>query len=222
MEVQTLLQTRNTRKGELEMRIRWLAGIVVAGVAAFAIASPAHAGVLVSSATSCDDQVFEQPFLQWADPANYVLAPSGTFEAGSGSWDLAGGAAVGTGDEPYDVHGPNETIGLGLPAGSVATTGSMCVGIEHPTLRLFARNSGSVLSVLKVEVLFEDASGNTHALPIGLLTAGGQWQPTIVMPIVANLLPLLPGERTAVAFRFSANGGNWRIDDVYVDPYRSR
>jgi hypothetical protein len=41
------------------------------------------------------------------------------------------------------------------------------------------------------------------------------------MPIVVNLLPLLPGDHTAVAFRFST-AGNWQIDDVYVDPYRSR
>jgi hypothetical protein len=42
------------------------------------------------------------------------------------------------------------------------------------------------------------------------------------MPIVANLLPLLPGDHTPVAFRFTpvGLGGDWRIDDLYVDPYR--
>jgi hypothetical protein len=204
------------------MRIRWLVGIAVAVVAALAISAPAQAGLLVSSATNCDDQVLEQPFLPWADPASYVLAPSGTFEQGAGSWGLSGSASVGLGDEPFDVHAAGEVQGLALPPGSVATTGAMCVGIEHPTLRVFARNGGSVLSTLKVEVLFEDASGDVHALPIGLLTAGSQWRPSVVMPIVVNLLPLLPGERTAVAFRFTPNGGSWKIDDVYVDPYRSR
>jgi hypothetical protein len=204
------------------MRIRWLVGTTIAVVAALAISAPAQAGMLVSSATDCDEQVLEQPFLQWADPANYVRAPSGTFEEGAGEWNLSGNASVSPGDEPWDVHAPGEVNGLSLPSGSVATTGSMCVGIEHPTLRLFARNSGFLLSTLKVEVLFEDAAGNVRALPIGLLVAGSQWQPTLPMPIVVNLLPLLPGERTAVAFRFKPNGGNWKIDDVYVDPYRSR
>jgi hypothetical protein len=212
----------HTGKGVLVMRIRWLIGLVVAGVAALTISAPAQAGLLVSSATDCDEQVYEQPFLQWADPANYVLAPSGTFEDGAGSWDLSGGASVNVGDEPFDVHAPGEVQGLSLPPGSSATTAPMCVGIEHPTLRLFARNSGFLLSTLKVEVLFEDNSGNVHALPIGLLAAGSQWRPTLPMPIVVNLLPLLPGEHTAVAFRFTPNGGNWKIDDVYVDPYRSR
>jgi hypothetical protein len=88
-----------------------------------------------------------------------------------------------------------------------------------------------------VEVLFEDPVGtgcltsggilepsDICSLTIGLLTARRAWQPTIPMPVVANLLPLLPDNRTAVAFRFSPQDatGDWRIDDAYVDPYRSR
>ena len=39
------------------------------------------------------------------------------------------------------------------------------------------------------------------------------------MPVVANLLALLPGARTPIAVRFTAEGGSWLVDDVYVDPY---
>jgi hypothetical protein len=193
-------------------------------IGALSVAASAQAGPLVASATNCDTQVFEQPFLPWADVANYVLAPDGTLESGAAGWSLAGGAATGSGNEPYFVHGAGEATSLGLPGGSSATTPSMCVGIEHPTLRLFARNGGSILSTLKVEVLFEDGLGQAHSLPIGVVAGTSAWGPTLPMPIVVNLLPLLPGERTAVAFRFTPQGagGKWRIDDVYVDPYRSR
>jgi hypothetical protein len=205
------------------MRMRWMAGLLVAGAAALAIAAPAQAGLLVSSATDCDDQVYEQPFLPWADPASYVLAPGGTFEQGAGDWRLSGNASVVSGNESHYVHAAGDSSSLSLGSGSSATSDSMCVGIEHPTLRLFAaRTGGSLLSTLKVDVLFEDNGGSVRALPIGLLLAGNQWQPTLAMPVVANLLPLLPGEHTAVAFRFTVNGGSWKIDDVYVDPYRSR
>ena len=186
------------------------------------LASSAGAGVLVSSATDCDEQTLEQPFLPWADLANYVIAPNGTFENGASGWTLSGGAAVVSGNESYNVHGDGETKSLALPAGASATSRSMCVGIEHPTLRIFTRNGGSILSTLRVEVLYEDAAGNAQSLPIGKLTGTASWQPSLVMPLVVNLLPLLPDERTAVAFRFTAEGaaGSWRIDDVYVDPYR--
>jgi hypothetical protein len=36
--------------------------------------------------------------------------------------------------------------------------------------------------------------------------------------VIANLLPLLPGDKTPVAFRFRAVTGNWNVDDAYVDP----
>jgi hypothetical protein len=43
------------------------------------------------------------------------------------------------------------------------------------------------------------------------------------MPVIANLLPLLPGELTPVRFRFTpvGLGAAWQIDDVYVDPFRA-
>ena len=41
------------------------------------------------------------------------------------------------------------------------------------------------------------------------------------MTVLANLLPLLPGAHTPVAFRFTPLlGGEWSIDDVYVDPFQ--
>ena len=43
------------------------------------------------------------------------------------------------------------------------------------------------------------------------------------MTVLASLLPLLPGEYTPVAFRFTSMlGGNWSIDDIQVDPYGRR
>ena len=120
------------------------------------------------------------------------------------------------------MHAPGESRSLSLPAGSSATTPAMCVGVEHPTLRLFAtEDRARVLSALRVEVLFEDALGRGARLTIGSVLAGPTFQPTLPLPIVVNLLPLLPGERTAVAFRFTPQGSaSWRIDDVYVDPHR--
>jgi hypothetical protein len=107
-----------------------------------------------------------------------------------------------------------------MSAGSSATSASMCVGIEHPTLRFFARNGGTSVSTLRVDVLFEDSFGAVHSATIGTVAGGSNWQLTPQMPVVVNLLPLLPGEHTAVAFRFTPQGGAWTIDDVYVDPWQ--
>ena len=189
------------------------------GVALFA-APNALARPLALTAPSCDGQVLETPFVKWVDPANYVLTPNGTAENRAG-WTLTGGAAAALGNETYYVHAQGERYSLDLPPGSSATTAPMCVGLEHPTIRFLARNDGSPQSVLGVEVLFADIAGSIHSLQIGTVVGAAQWQPTAPLPVVANLVPLLPGGNTAVAFRFTPYGtGDWSIDDVYVDPWR--
>jgi hypothetical protein len=158
--------------------------------------------------------VLERPFLPWADPAQYVLAPDGGFGGGADGWQ--GGDVIA---ERSPLSGDRA---LRIGSDGSATSPAMCVTLVHPTLRFLARNAGDLTGTLGVEVLFEDLAGRVQALPIGVVAGGGSWAPTVPMPIVANLLALLPGGQTPVAFRFTARGGDWRIDDVYVDPYCKR
>jgi|tagenome__1003787_1003787.scaffolds.fasta_scaffold20840451_2 hypothetical protein len=190
---------------------------------ALALAAPAsHAGVLTASAPSCAQADSSQAFLPWLDIANYQPAPDGGFERGAKGWSLDGAATV-AGNEPYDVGGSADDTALRVAAGGAATSPTFCVGLEHPTARFFAKRvGGSLLSTLRVDVRFEDSLGLTHELPIGLVALnGGSWQPTLPMPMVANLLPLLPGDHTPVQLRFvPQGGGSWLVDDVYVDPFK--
>jgi hypothetical protein len=193
----------------------------IVAVAVFGVPA-ARAGVLADLAVSCDTYFLKQPFQQWSDSANYVLAPEGGFERRARGWTLTGRTRLMTDNESYYANRRSDIRSLQLLAGSSATSPAMCVGLENPTVRLFARNRRAASSVLRVEVLFEDVLGNVQSLNIGLLTASSRWAATIPMPIVANLLPVLPDGNSAVAFRFSPqdSSGDWRIDDVYVDPYR--
>lgn len=193
-----------------------------AGLAAAAV--PAHAGILVKTVSSCEDQPLSQPFVRWLDYMHYTPAPQGDLEAGASQWTLSGGAAVADGNEPWHVSGPGAKR-LDLPAGSQAATRAMCAGLEHPTIRFFAkRTGGDAGSALRVEALFETSAGSVEAITIGLV--GGEsdaWQVTPPFAVTANLLTLLPGSRTPVSFRFTPVGAaSWSIDDVLVDPYRSR
>jgi hypothetical protein len=202
--------------------VRTAIATVFAGALTFGMFAPAaDAGLLVSSATNCPQQPLEQPFLRWADPATYVLVPQGTVESTS-AWTLSGTHPV-LGNEPFFVHGGDEAYSLSLPAGASATTPVQCVGLDHPTLRFFARNTGSPLSLLAVDVLVKDNLGLLKSVPMGTVVGSSAWAPTLPMPVIANLLPLLPGDLTPVRFRFTPVGldGEWQIDDVYVDPYRT-
>jgi hypothetical protein len=197
-----------------------LIGITAAAIAALLLITPAaKAGPLVASDPDCAEEALTQPFTPWLDPMTYQFAPDGGFEAGGSGWNLSG-AEVGSGNEPYYLHDSGDSASLSLPAGSSATSPTVCVGLEHPTIRLVAKKTNGLVATMSAEVLFEDAQGNVLSAPIGAVAGTGTWQPTAPMPIVANLLPLLPGDHTPVQFRFTALTGSFRIDDLYVDPRR--
>ncbi|MDX6538352.1 MAG: hypothetical protein QOJ46_317 [bacterium] len=210
----------------MKLRIGSTASIAVAALG-FGAAS-ASAGPLVASAPSCDAQALSTPFTPWADPFSYTPLPAGNFESAASGWALSGGASVAAGNESFQVGGASDGSSLSVPGGGSATSPTICVGIEHPTIRFFAkRNSGGTLglSTLRVDVLVENALGVVNSLPVpGVILQSSSWQPTLLpMPVVANLLALLPGQHTPVAFRFTPLlGGDWSIDDVYVDPYGRR
>ena len=126
----------------------------VLALAALAFAMPVR-----REAAGCPEQPSAQTFLPWLDVAWYVPAPDGGLEGGGSGWTLTGGADVVEGNQPY-LDGERS---LALPGGASATTAPMCIGIEHPTIRLFARNTGSPLSALAVSVVFRDPLGHLAA-----------------------------------------------------------
>lgn len=199
--------------------------VVLAAITAMAMtgafAAPASAGILTASESDCGDETLSQPFAQFGDDANYKAVRNGSFENGTGGWTLTGGAKVVTGNEPWKVGGSNHAKSLVLPAGSTVISPVACVGLEEPTLRFFVRKNRAPLlgiSTLAVSVYVKTSLGLVVPVPVGVVLADGQWKPTPPMLIVANLLPLLPGDRTPVAFQFTPVLGDWQIDDVYVDP----
>ena len=197
-----------------------------AAVATAAVfAAPASAGILTASASDCGDETLTKPFAQFGDSANYKLVRNGAFETGTDGWTLTGGARVVTGNEPWKVGGSGHAKSLVLPAGSTAISPVSCVGLGEPTLRFFAKKNRAALlgiSTLAVSVDVKTSLGLTVAVPVGTVLNGGQWKPTPQLLIVANLLPLLPGDRTPVAFQFTPVLGDWQMDDLYVDPWRGR
>jgi hypothetical protein len=195
-------------------------GVIVA-LSAIAVPS-ADAGVLVKTAESCSAETLSTPFARFGDTNQYTPVPGGSFEAGAQAWTLTGGAKIVSGNESYFVRSSSDRNSLYLPAGATATSPSICVGLSEPSLRWFGKQSGSLLGItgaMTVSVLFEDSLGQVLEAPIGTGLLSTSWQPSVPALVTANLLPLLPGQKTAVAFRFRAVTGNWNVDDAYVDPF---
>jgi hypothetical protein len=201
-----------------------LLGVMTAlAVGVFGGAGSASAGVLVATGTNCPDQAFSQAFAPFGDGHLYTLVPNGGLEQGSTGWDLDGSARVVSGNEPWQVSG-NGTHALDLPSGSSAESPALCVGLEHPTVRFFAKRiKGGLLglSTLTVSAVVHLNGGGTLDVPVGVVLANGSWKPSPAFLYLGNALAILAGDSTPMSFRFTPLlGGEWQVDDVYVDPMR--
>ena len=59
---------------------------------------------------------------------------------------------------------------------------------------------------------------------LGSVDGTDSWHPTHTFLLLANLtaLPIVNDGTASIRLRFAPHGGDWRIDDVYVDPWKGR
>jgi hypothetical protein len=194
------------RRVDLRRAVLIVVGVLLLGAPASARAFEA-----------CPPQPVAQVFLPWGDAGWYALVPDGGMETRAGEWRLEGAAAFAYENEPYFVRSNGDLWSLRLPAGAAATSAPTCIGLGHPTLRFFVRNTGAPAARLRVSVEFVDLAGIPRSQSIALLMATATWAPTPILPILVNLTSPLTAQN--VALRFASAGGKWQIDDVFVDPY---
>jgi hypothetical protein len=73
---------------------------------------------------------------------------------------------------------------------------------------------------VKVDVVVKSLLGVLSVLDGGSMSPTGQWAPSPQVRLLLSNVTSLLGTR-AVAFRFRASGAAFRIDDVYLDPWKS-
>ncbi|HEY4427539.1 MAG TPA: hypothetical protein VGN08_04980 [Solirubrobacteraceae bacterium] len=205
----------------MNIRIRATLVAIFSFASLASMGSAAQANLLSILPGSCGSQPESQPFARWGDTHNYFLATGGTFEAGAFPWLLWSGASVGAGNESYYANAATDRSSLSLPSGSSATSPAVCTSIYQPTVRLFVKNTGSTSSRLRVEALYPGLLWGVQVARLGDLSGSSTWQPSPELGLtVTNLLATLSLQQTAIAYRFTPedSSGQWRIDDVYVDP----
>jgi hypothetical protein len=174
---------------------------------------------------ACPDRPLAREFAPWLDPIKYTLVPGGHFETRAPGWALSGGARIVGGNEPFHLHAASDDQSLFLPSGSSATSPFVCVELLDPVARFVVRNRGSALGTLAVDAVLRIGDRRV-VLPAGLAALASRWQPSLPTLTASNLLAGLNLEdgTAQVAFRFRPTGlySAWQIDDVYVDPFRSR
>jgi hypothetical protein len=201
--------------------------VLVAVVGTLAFAGPAQADGLLSGLLPglvspsdtpdvCDTNA-AQAFSRWNDSNYYVLAPGGAFESGDPAWKLSRGAKVVSGNEPFYVHDRSDGRSLYLPGGATATSPAMCFAMGDWHFRMFVAGSGSV----RVKVQVKSLLGILSTLDGGRVSAGSTWRPSPeVELLLSNLCGLVSTDSISVQLT-ATSGSSIRVDDVYLDPWRS-
>lgn len=205
-----------------------LACVVVAPLAVAGTTPWSGAQTAIGTACQTTTTQSRAIFKAFDDTSLYQPAPSGTFESGTTGWTLTGAAGLASGNESFYVTTRKDKQSLSIPVAASATSPAICVGVEHPYSRLFAR--GPAGSTMTVELLFVGSDGTAYALPIARMTGSGTWAPSPKLYTGSFLLTKLSALSTtsttatssAVAYRFTTSGGSWQIDDLYVDPWKLR
>lgn len=153
-------------------------------------------------------------FSPWGDSSFYYFASNGGFESGASGWALTGGAAVVSGNEPWQVHGSSDASSLLIPAGGSATA-TVCIGLFDPQLRFFAAGQGAKISVTLTN---PGARGKALKVDGGKFSTNASWAPSpAISTKVASATAPLGGNSVQVTF--SVRGAAAQIDDLYVDPF---
>jgi hypothetical protein len=189
--------------------------------AATALAVMAFSAVAAAAGQACNYTGAEQVFEPWGDQHSYVLAPDGGFEAGGAGWTLAGGATTVAGNESFNLNGPGDSRSLALPAGSSASSPPVCMSLDTPSFRLLARNSGDPSSELRVEARYS-LLGLLRTKTISTVKSGPAWAPSQSMSTVLSLSTIVGTViPSSIQIRITpvGSGGQWQVDDLYVDPF---
>lgn len=179
-----------------------------------------------ASTSTCQSPVWTWPYKAIGDSRTYVLAPSGAFTGNVATgWQLRGGARL----VSDAARGP----GLALPAGASVVSPAMCADLNYPHMRLAHKvvGSGAANVELRIDVVypqnvkpvwtevkqFDGFQGNTVA---------SGWRITPDIDVKPDWGGQTAGARY-VAFRFTAvkkatTSAEYRIDDVYMDPWMRR
>ena len=162
-------------------------------------------------AAECPVPVTTKAFAQFGDANEYVLAPGGDFELLS--WTKVGFVSLELGNDPFGLAPGVRALKLNH-AGEAATSAAFCVDRTMPHMRFVARGAGP----LNVTVAVNLPSGGTVTTTGHVSSADHQWwAPSRFVQLNTSSIP--EGQSGSAKITFESQG-DWRIDNVFLDPYR--
>jgi hypothetical protein len=191
----------------LKTRLLGLAAISAAGMALSPVAQAA-----------CG-QTYDTTFASYGDTGLYFLVDGGDFENAAGSWTY-GPAATRVPDVNNTLGVESDAWALELKPGAAVTTPSVCISVDHESLRFTAQADGGD-NKITLRMLYRDTRGRARSMNLGHDQATNAWTPTQSFAIKTTKNAIGWGADGTASVRFvvaSSDESPLRIDDFYVDP----
>lgn len=199
--------------------IRRSTAAVLAGAVVSALATVVAPAIPAQAADDCTTRTTTQAFATFGDTNDYFPVTGGTFESGDLSpFTVTGGAYVTQQNEQWRVLGSTHTRSLALPPGATLKA-SFCVQIGEDSIRTFTKSPGVRAAALDIKVTVATSQGSSTAYS-GSSSQSGTWEPTARIPLY-NVYG--PDTRQYVTVLVTNTGaGTWLLDDLLVDPWKTR
>jgi hypothetical protein len=121
------------------------------------------------------------------------------------------------------VAGASDSHSLDLAGNGAAESRTFCVSRGQDVIRLFVANphvSGAILHVDTTVVNPDNGYIGTSAFDVNGDPGAPAWAPTIALKIPA-LFNGAGMENLTLRFSLRGSSASWKIDDVFVDPFKS-
>jgi hypothetical protein len=199
-----------------------------------------HAAALVAVAcfvtpaaaqAACEPVATTKAFQAFGDSSEYFLAPNGGFESGSAGWSLTNASVV-AGNESYFLNGKGDTRSLAIAPGGQAVSSAFCVDTTRTGFRFFAQQAASPSAPdLLVSIRWVGPDGLTRLIRVDRLAGANYrswapsrfWAPQLAAQLFKRL-GFTEADTASVRLIFQVEneaGPGWRIDDLYIDPFRA-
>ena len=183
----------------------------------------------VSQAATCPTRPTSTIFSSFNDSNYYFGMPGGSFEAGAPGWSFVNAGIVGNTNESFQLGGAADKNALKLSNSASVTSAPICINPQIPMLRFFVKSNiapGSTgnYSQLNVSAVIKNSAGSQLTYFLGQLQGSsyGSWtlspQFTWGKQFDSWLFQADGTATLQLQLTYQGQGGQWWIDDVYVDP----
>ncbi len=122
-----------------------------------------------------------------------------------------------SGSEPFVATGKPGKMSLSMPKGSVALSPGLCLTPDNPSIRFFAKVQGDAASLRGEAVVTKPSS---QVIGLGAVNGTPAWSAVEPMASGVNNVLWDADKKVSLQIRFTADSGNWQIDDLFVDPQK--